>query len=211
MRTAQPDRDSGDTRSRILAAAAHLFAQKGYAAATLDEVAHAAGLTKGAIYWNFRNKADLFFALLDDQFARHTAPLPEEIRAAAATGNPRTATAALMRATLARARENPDWPRLFLEFLSQTRDPEIQARLARFFDDTRREAVRYIGMMQAAGLVPSQQDPAVLAHFFASLVDGLLLSWIVNPNLVDLDSLTDRIVDLVWQGIAPAGAPDNKA
>jgi AcrR family transcriptional regulator len=50
------------TRARLVEAAAEVFAEKGFHAATLDDVARVAGLTKGAIYGNFRSKDDLLLA-----------------------------------------------------------------------------------------------------------------------------------------------------
>ena len=89
----QPRPETTATRERILAAAGHVFARKGYMAASLDEVAQAAGMTKGAIYWHFRSKSDLFFALLDFKFQLNIAPVPDDLRvaAAAAVSDPRLA------------------------------------------------------------------------------------------------------------------------
>lgn len=56
-----------DTRSRILVAAKQVFARQGYAGATLDMIAAEAGLTKGAVYWHFESKSDLFLALMEEQ------------------------------------------------------------------------------------------------------------------------------------------------
>ena len=53
------------TRERLIEAAAKVFAEKGFAATSLDEVADAAGLTKGAVYSNFDNKEDLVRAVLE--------------------------------------------------------------------------------------------------------------------------------------------------
>lgn len=52
-----------DTRDRILNAAAGLFYEKGVSGTTLEDIAESAGLTRGAIYWHFKNKLDLFAAL----------------------------------------------------------------------------------------------------------------------------------------------------
>ena len=68
------------TRERILSAAMTVFAQKGWQKTSLDEVASAAGMTKGAIYWHFRNKNDLFFALLDARLQKDTSPVQNEIQ-----------------------------------------------------------------------------------------------------------------------------------
>src|SRR5690606_12983243 len=48
------------TRASILAAAEQLFLEKGVAHSTLDQIARAAGVTRGAVYWHFENKAHLF-------------------------------------------------------------------------------------------------------------------------------------------------------
>jgi AcrR family transcriptional regulator len=65
-----------DTRRRIQAAASHVFARSGYNGATLDHVARAAGVTKGAVYWHFANKGDLFLALIEERIAEQARTLP---------------------------------------------------------------------------------------------------------------------------------------
>lgn len=57
----QPSRKKGqDTRDRILDAAEDVFYEKGYFQTALNEIAQVAGMTRGAIYWNFKNKEDVF-------------------------------------------------------------------------------------------------------------------------------------------------------
>lgn len=55
--------EAEETRNNILGAAERLFYEKGVSNATLEDVAKAAGVTRGAIYWHFSNKTDLFLAL----------------------------------------------------------------------------------------------------------------------------------------------------
>ena len=54
-------------RERILRAARTVFGKRGFHAATIEEIADEAGLSNGAIYYNFANKGDLFFELLDER------------------------------------------------------------------------------------------------------------------------------------------------
>lgn len=197
-----PPATSPDTRDRILAAAGQVFARKGFRAASLDEVAQDAGLTKGAIYWHFESKNELFFALLDHKFVQNTAPVPEELRAAAAIADPRTALVFLLKSNFARLRADPDWPRLYLEFIAQARDDNLRARLAQFHEASLTLVATYIRGMQDAGLAPQTQQPETLAIFWSALFDGLLLAWLIDPH-TDLDALVERIVDLLWQGIVP--------
>ena len=75
------ERRRQQTREYLLHAAAQVFAERGFHEATIDEVASAAGFTKGAVYSNFKNKEDLFLALLEDAYARDTAAIKETLGA----------------------------------------------------------------------------------------------------------------------------------
>src|SRR4029453_6330670 len=55
------------TRAQLIDAAAAVFARRGFVAASLDEVAEEAGLTKGAVYSNFNSKEELFEAVIEDR------------------------------------------------------------------------------------------------------------------------------------------------
>lgn len=57
--------EARETRSRIMKAAVDVFFERGVANATLNDIAARAGVTRGAIYWHFKNKLDVFDALHD--------------------------------------------------------------------------------------------------------------------------------------------------
>src|SRR5512140_3424665 len=70
------------TREQLLDAAERVFRERGVTRTSLAEIATAAGVTRGAVYWHFRDKADLFFAMCE----RATLPLEESLeRAGTAT------------------------------------------------------------------------------------------------------------------------------
>ena len=60
------------TRENLLQAGLVVFGRKGYDAATLEDVAHEAGVTRGAIYWHFGSKTELFNALMEKYSSRGT-------------------------------------------------------------------------------------------------------------------------------------------
>ncbi|MDO9416872.1 TetR family transcriptional regulator [Pararhizobium sp.] len=64
--------EAEETRQRILYAAEEVFSLKGVPNTTLEDVANAAGVTRGAIYWHFANKTDLFLELYN------SAPMPQD-------------------------------------------------------------------------------------------------------------------------------------
>lgn len=71
--------DAEKTRQAVIEAALDVFSEKGYAKATFDEIAARAGFTKGAVYWYFRNKADLVAALIVEYMERKRIEISEEI------------------------------------------------------------------------------------------------------------------------------------
>lgn len=69
--------EANRTRQHIIDSARAVFHEHGVGRSTLEQVAHAAGLTRGAVYWHFKNKAELFFAMREDAFV----PMRERIDA----------------------------------------------------------------------------------------------------------------------------------
>src|SRR4051794_10151640 len=67
MRTKAARAEGRDTRRELLDSALTVFAERGYRDASVDEVAERAGYSKGALYWHFSSKDDLFYALLEDR------------------------------------------------------------------------------------------------------------------------------------------------
>ena len=60
--------EAEQTRKDILQAALNMFCEKGYTRTTLDDIAKSINLTKGAVYWYFRNKPDILMALIQEDF-----------------------------------------------------------------------------------------------------------------------------------------------
>ena len=71
--------EAQQTRETILVAALDMFCDKGYTRTTFDEIAKKINLTKGAIYWHFRNKPDIIKALIIEAFERNQAVINREI------------------------------------------------------------------------------------------------------------------------------------
>jgi AcrR family transcriptional regulator len=65
----------GTARERLLDAAVQVFAERGYRAASVEEIAAAAGVTKGAVYWSFDSKEGLFHTLIEERVDRQAREL----------------------------------------------------------------------------------------------------------------------------------------
>lgn len=199
---AEPPADHPDTRSRLLAAAERVFAAKGYTGATLDEVAAAAGLTKGAVYWHFASKADLYMALVEERSRRQIAEAAQMVQSLAASPDLEAGLAKVLANQLAACRADPSWPRLYLEFLSQSRDPGVQERLkrnARLWLEAVRDMIRDFQRQGRVG----DADPLVLAALLQALLNGLVLMFLTSPDLVDPAGWAPELSRILWHGIRP--------
>src|SRR5438876_10787857 len=67
MRRAVSEEDKSHRREAILGAAKRVFAEKGYTATTIGDIAKVAGLSYGSIYWYFDSKDELFHSLMDSE------------------------------------------------------------------------------------------------------------------------------------------------
>jgi AcrR family transcriptional regulator len=71
------NRTKAERKVEILEAALNIFVKKGYAETRMDDIVQESGLSKGAIYWHYKNKRELFLSLIDhwlDQFAPIMSP-----------------------------------------------------------------------------------------------------------------------------------------
>ena len=167
------------TRSSLLRAAAKLFCKRGLEGASIDEVAEAAGYTKGAFYANFRSKEELFLVMMDEKFS---AELERLDRALAGTGEPRD-EARDAAAEFIHFASDEDWPRLYFQFAAHAaRNEEFRQELA-----TRQRAMRqrlvavYERWTRAFPAEPPLplEDIAAMTFFMA---DGFLVDRLIEPS-----------------------------
>jgi AcrR family transcriptional regulator len=139
------------TRERLLAAAAEVFLRKGFTAATVDEIAEAAGFSKGAVYANFSGKDDLFLAVLDRHTMREAPVWAPVLAPDVPPAERRAGILRLLEQATADLRERArsgrsTWTLLELEFvLSAYRSPKTRAKLADYYRDFRSGSERVTG------------------------------------------------------------------
>ncbi|MBB5017763.1 TetR/AcrR family acrAB operon transcriptional repressor [Chitinivorax tropicus] len=204
----QAEQPNPDARVRILHAAAKVFAEKGYEAASLDLVAAAAGLTKGAIYWHFRNKADLFFALLDSRFRSSVDGLPHQVEQALQHTEPRQGLTSLVSNQWRNGMTDPMWPALFLEFVGQIRDEQVRQHIAKTYDETYSLSSKLLPVLKKGGLAAKDVDDQAMGVMWTALFDGLMIAKLVQRDTLDVERLLPIIVDLIWRGIGPKADVD---
>jgi AcrR family transcriptional regulator len=156
------------TRAKLLEAAARVYASRGFAGATLDEVAEEAGFTKGAVYAHFGSKDNLLVALMDEYLA---AELAQQV----ALFDPDETTWKRPLAGSARwmqeLDEAPDAFRLLVEFwLAAQRDDALRERFAAGLDAIRET---FAGFSRLSAEDAGFDDPGEAPHNFANVMLGL--------------------------------------
>lgn len=73
-------KNSIETKNSILKSAIEVFVEKGFLKSTLDEIAIRANVTRGAVYWHFKNKYDIFSALQDELYQPLTASILDDMQ-----------------------------------------------------------------------------------------------------------------------------------
>ena len=186
-----------DTRSRLLVAAARVMAEKGYAGATLDEIGAAANVTKGAIYWSYESKAELFIDLVDQRAKSDWTQIERWVDAAIKAADGKTALRQLLTLVLDRVLADRDWPRLYLEFLAQTRDPQVLARLSRYQAEGLQAITAIVRRLQTAGAIPARRDAGRLALLIAAFFDGFVVGALLNRRPVPAEALAADLAGLL--------------
>jgi AcrR family transcriptional regulator len=189
------------TRKALLAAARGVFGKRGFGAATLDEIAEAAGVTRGALYYNFpAGKDDLFGALLEERVQERAAAIRAGI--SNADGDPVGQARRAADEAFSSVRPNREWRLLTFEFaLHAARD----RRFAKHYigcEDTIRSAIEDVidARIQETGLEPPI-DPRQLAIGINALGIGLTLDALVAQDSVP-DELFGTLVSLLVRGVA---------
>jgi AcrR family transcriptional regulator len=196
VRTRSAER--GTSRDQLLGAASRVFARSGYRDASMDEIAAEAGYSKGALYWNFESKEELFFALLDEIDDR----LRGLITLAASAPVDRDVTAELSRALATVLKQNRDMTLLFHEYSAMAvRDTRLGERYARRNTMLRKELGRALEARFEVLGVSLTMPAERLATVVISLVDGLSSQQLIEPDAVP-ETLFGEVLSLIEAGMA---------
>lgn len=190
-------------RDALLDAAAQVFAQRGFRVATVDDVAAAAGLTKGAVYSHFDDKHDLFAAAIARRYAeRHQTFLEimstgvgEERVAVAATEFVRSVTA------------DADWALLFVEaWAEMMRTPTFGVELRRLANEFRTAVARLVEDQLAAQGRRAQGSAERVAEMVIAASHGFGVAHRLDPEHAPAELFAEHMA-LVAAGVLAASEP----
>ena len=196
------------TRERLLDAAERVFRDRGVTRTSLSEVAAEAGVTRGAVYWHFRDKADLFVAMCE----RATSPMDALVEQANARqdGSPLASLRSLCVDALVHLSRDPHTHAVFEIMFHKS---ELAGELTGVADRHDRDCAHARACVEAvfrravaAGELPPDTDIALAAFAMYAYVTGIMHEWTLEPGARDLRVLAPALVDTFIAGLA-AKAP----
>jgi TetR/AcrR family acrAB operon transcriptional repressor len=202
------------TRDRLLDAAELVFSEKGVSRTSLNDIAEAAGASRGAIYWHFKNKADLFNAMMD----RTTLPMEDSLQQIGhdAGQDPlaelQGAILDAMRkiSTDERTRRVFEVATLKVEYVDELM--AVKERHLQCYVDGASQMQRSLEEAAARRSLALCLPSAVAAQGLHALVVGLIHTWLLAPASFELAAVAEQAVATYLVGLGllpmhPDGAP----
>lgn len=192
--------EAQQTRCHIMSTALNLFCQQGLARTNLTDIARAAELTRGAIYWHFKNKEELFASLweeLCEPLSHHLDACVDEQEP-----DPLGKLRSFFRELLEKICTHPAHRQMFtimfnlesLEGEAVSLRDHMQLKSINFFQDlesTLANAVR-------RGQLPEGLDVRRAATLLHCTLDGYIINWLHFPDRIDLLREADFLLDTLF-------------
>jgi len=204
--------DADQTRSDILAAAEALFLERGVSNTSLEHIARHAGVTRGAVYWHFKNKADLFHALLNQ--VRLPSELIVERIKQCDPQNPLVGLRNICVHSLAALLQDERKRRIFTillrrcEFTDDLKEAELKHES--FINEIVQMNTDIFAMPEIASQLRPGVTPGMASRAMHFMFIGILGEWLRDPQIIDLER-TEIYFDALMSGLVKDWQSVNKA
>ncbi|WP_331766776.1 TetR family transcriptional regulator [Embleya sp. NBC_00896] len=193
------------TKSDVVDAALAVFAEYGYAAATIGSIAGRAGVTRGAVYHHFAGKADLYTRALEIRWDRVCGPIWAELDGA---GPPLARLRAFGVAYLTAVENDGRFRELLhVTLFGAEALPELRQGLAakeRAMSTWVDTIAAVLTEARDAGALRVGREPRAAALAFVGLLTGVTSAWLTAPEVCSPAASAGSLVDALLDGIADA-------
>ena len=191
-----------ETKKAILQSALDLFYEKGYSKTTFELISSRIGLTKGAVYWYFKNKPDLVAALINDYIARKTAYLEQKVPVLKTLEDIRQYF--LVSADFLLSDENSLKLAFFLSLQMEWSESTITKVLEKIRQNTQHcfECLKQaFEAMQKTGDIRADIDPCLISEIIFNLWTGNLEACFSKRSQSDLKMMMQKSFDVLFNGL----------
>lgn len=196
--------EAEQTRQDIFNAALELFHDRGYSRTTLDQIARKAGVTRGAIYWHFKDKVDLFVELKDEIEASSGMRLEDLLQLPVDTLD--DLQEGLLR-FFRNLEQNWRFRTYFKTVIFRTEfTDDLQPLMEHYQNKLRRlqsKDEEALLRLQRSGLVRADVNCARAALALRALMVGLLHTWLMDNEVFSLTEQGGALVDDFFAGLRP--------
>ncbi len=190
------------TRQSIFKTALKVFSRKGYSATRLEDIAKQAGVTRGAIYWHFKNKFDLYYSLMAESFSGYEKRVKEIVET---KGAPLDRIRKLMKETL-----------VSLEMDEEYRAAEeimfFKTELTDKLEDPMQEIVNHNQWLKStmeslikdsikSGEINPDTNPRIAALALISYLNGLEMTWLMDTTAFSINKSADDLIEFQLRSI----------
>jgi hypothetical protein len=196
------------TRQYLLDAALEVFWRDGVTRASLQAIAQEAGVTRGALYWHFKNKEDLFETLFEQQYADFFAAFNDQtLRDNQDVWTHLQHNLTAMFETLATRESKHKFCNVMFSKCEQTAGNETITELACRYHRLFQKQIAYaLQLSREQGRLPENTDIELAAIYLESSLVGLIKIWIDEPERFDLIAKSKRVIAanmrVLQQGLA---------
>lgn len=194
--------EAQETYGALLDAAEREFRTKGVTNTTLNEIAKAAGMTRGAIYWHFKDKTDLFQAMCDRAFLPMESLLNEIV--ATSDADPMDALRQLTSHMLILIASD-ERRRNVCEILFHRCEKTDEIALLMEEKKNRRECLKRVEVILHNAVkqqkLASDTDTVLAAHAIHSYLVGLIYEWLMDPDAYNLEQHGEAMMDIFLAGL----------
>ena len=191
------------TRQHLLDAALEVFWRDGVTRASLQAIAQEAGVTRGALYWHFKNKEDLFETLFEQQYADFFAAFNDQtLRDNQDVWTHLQHNLTTMFETLATRESKHKFCNVMFSKCEQTAGNETITELACRYHRLFQKQIAYaLQLSREQGRLPENTDIELAAIYLESSLVGLIKIWIDEPERFDLMEKSKRVIAANMQAL----------
>lgn len=196
-------KEAEETKESILESAAMVFIEKGYANASLEQIAEGANVTRGAVYWHFKNKMDIFKALHDQLYTPFADMILKDLEVD--DSHPLKQLEDLCVGLILDLEKQPQKRRILTIFFLKCEYSGEMEKVLECQNERKKDSMKlfsqYFERAKKKGHLPKSTDASVLTLSLICYITGIVYEYLRNPEMFNLKENAPNFMRMFFNGI----------